>query len=388
MNQIVQKLNDPDFCRQEFQAKKSLGKTNVLFVNPVNNHKSLYTHMIPFYVLKSIDLFNVCITPLNDKHPVLSEKDVFWADTIVFPYTWQPLKALYGRIRQIKPGVKLIYYLNYNAWELPAGHPDTDHINLQNIEDNIFYAGMAAVTNRRLSDYVMERISYLLATRYGANDWPGRIATIPIVLDQNLSGATPIPANVGSPKILRAGIICDYDDDKEIYEFRKTLRQIRKKFDDTVKIIILGKKPRNPKSGKDAMHSIKHDFVSIDHIGDYFTTIQEQKIDVLINPSRYTLYNETTDDISYFCEATQMHIPVIVRNRHPYAPLLDDTLAFLYEKDKEVPAIIQKIMKARKKGEFIGKKRAIKAFQLCLNNFSITPEIQATFDHIFSIEQQ
>ena len=141
---------------------------NILFVNPEATGGNFYKMLLPYAVLKNTQVIATPLTgwdkynPIKrfrneDKRPIGSVQ-VVWADSIVFPFTNQPLHEFMEMVRTINPNAIFIYHIDFDFINLPKNHPLKDAFPREKIDvviKNMMSADKVVVTNGKLAAHLI-----------------------------------------------------------------------------------------------------------------------------------------------------------------------------------------------------------------------------------------
>lgn len=208
---LKNKIKDREYFLSQFANR---GQKNILFVNPSLSGKSFFSALLPTILLpqKTNGDVHTAITNISEYgyYKQLTSYDVLdmfaeestnqdkelminWATHIVFSFTMHPLTYIYDHIRSINPNCKCLYSIDYNYELLPKEHElkhifDND-IVLSIIEDNIYYADSALVLTAPLQEYLIQKFTKLVETKYlgverNAINQLLMINVIPLIVDK------------------------------------------------------------------------------------------------------------------------------------------------------------------------------------------------------------
>ncbi len=182
---------------------KKGNKKNILFVAPQLSTTHLYNYIFPYFSFYNSDVIPA-ITGLSKFNPYeqivrldveLNAREIKWADFVVFPFTTQDLSKEFGfyeAIREVNPNIQIVFYVDFNFYELPQSHiyydlfhnfPDT----LEQLERNILKCDLCLTTNEELDNYMYVKFSRLLEEKY-ANDSSVVVnfGYVPIFIDEEI----------------------------------------------------------------------------------------------------------------------------------------------------------------------------------------------------------
>ena len=163
------------------QFKSSGTEKNILFVSPQLTSKHLYEFILPFFSFYNKKI-NTAITDLSKYNPfeqivtldtTLTSVEIQWANYIVFPFTTMELTKQYGlydAIREVNPNCKIVFFVDFNFYELPPTHPHKELFTFENIinnvEMNVLMSDLCLVSNLQLKGYLHQKFNSLAQTKY------------------------------------------------------------------------------------------------------------------------------------------------------------------------------------------------------------------------------
>jgi hypothetical protein len=178
---------------------------NILFVSPQLSGKHLYKSLLLFHCLpeKTVNGELAIATGITSLKPYdyrkqlieyeieLSDKQIFWADFIVFPFTTQPLSQdIYKRIRALNPNTKIMFSVDFNFYELSDRHPYknifSDEMILNQVEDNMYFSDVAVVDNLLLVNYLLNKFKKLMEGKYQGVQGYMSLSCFPTMIDSEI----------------------------------------------------------------------------------------------------------------------------------------------------------------------------------------------------------
>ena len=94
----------------------------------------------------------------------LTTKEVLWANFIVFPFTTDDLSKPYGlyeAIRELNPNCKIVFFVDFNYYNLPLEHPHKGlfdfPVSVDATERNILYSDLCLTTNIMLRNFLLKK---------------------------------------------------------------------------------------------------------------------------------------------------------------------------------------------------------------------------------------
>jgi outer membrane biosynthesis protein TonB len=175
---------------------------NILFVSPQLTSKHLYKFILPFFSFYTKKV-HTAITDLSKYNPyeqivqldtTLTRTEILWANYIVFPFTTMDLTKQYGlydAIREVNPSCKIVFFVDFNYYSLPADHPHKELFDFPNIVDstekNVLMADLCLVSNLNLQMFLVQKFTELVQTKYKSIEHiPVMFNAIPYLIDDKI----------------------------------------------------------------------------------------------------------------------------------------------------------------------------------------------------------
>jgi len=198
---LTKAIKNKVYYDEQFQASGTL--KNILYVSPQLTSKHLYKFIIPFFSFYN-ERVRTAITDLTKYNPyeqivqlnaTLTSAEIKWANYIVFPFTTMDLSkgyGLYDAIREINPDCKIVFFVDFNYYELSNEHPHKELFTFPNIientERNILMADLCLVSNLNLQVYLSKTFNELVKTKYKDIEkaLPVKFNAIPYLTDDQI----------------------------------------------------------------------------------------------------------------------------------------------------------------------------------------------------------
>jgi hypothetical protein len=124
----------------------------------------------------------------------LTRTEILWANYIVFPFTTMDLTKQYGlyeAIREVNPNCKIVFFVDFNYYTLPADHPHKELFDFPNIidstEKNILMADLCLVSNLNLQMFLVQKFTELVHSKYKSIEHiPVMFNAIPYLIDDKI----------------------------------------------------------------------------------------------------------------------------------------------------------------------------------------------------------
>lgn len=196
---LTKAITDGDYYREQFQ---DIAEKNILFVEPQLTSKHLYKFILPFFSFYNEKVFTA-ITGLTKYDPfrqivqlesTLNQKEILWANYIVFPFTTMDLSkenGLYEAIREVNPNCKIVFFVDFNYYELPDNHPHNELFTfkniIENVELNILMSDFCFTNNIYLRGYLLKKFTQLVETKYSEMEYiPVNFGSVPYLIDEQI----------------------------------------------------------------------------------------------------------------------------------------------------------------------------------------------------------
>jgi glycosyltransferase involved in cell wall biosynthesis len=197
---LTKAITDGQFYKEQFENNGN--EKNILFLEPQLTSKHLYKFILPYFCFYD-DKVYTAITGLGKYDPYrqivgieanLNEKEILWADYIVIPFTTMDLSKEYGiysAIREVNPDCKIVFFVDFNFYELSQEHPHKELFSFQNIVDivekNILFSDLCLTNNIQLRGYLIKKFTQLVESKYvGVENIDVNFGTIPYLIDEQI----------------------------------------------------------------------------------------------------------------------------------------------------------------------------------------------------------
>jgi len=197
---LTKAITDGQYYHDQFA--NSGKEKNILFVAPQLTSKHLYKFILPFFSFYNENV-HTAITGLEKYNPfeqivrlnsTLNQQEIMWANFIVFPFTTMDLSKQYGfyeAIREVNPDCKIVFFIDFNFYNLPSDHPHKELFDFPNIIDstelNILYSDICLSSNSHLRNYMIKKFTELSETKFSHLDnFLVNFAEIPYLIDEEI----------------------------------------------------------------------------------------------------------------------------------------------------------------------------------------------------------
>jgi len=197
---LTKAITDGQYYNDQFEG--SGNEKNILFLEPQLTSSHLYKFILPFFCFYNEKVYTA-ITGLSRYDPYkqivgidnkISESEIIWADFIVIPFTTMDLSKEYGlyqAIKEVNPACKIVFFVDFNFYELPENHPHKELFDFKNsidsVEKNILYSDLCLCSNVNLRTYLINKFTKLANSKYkNIEDIPVLFGAFPYLIDEEI----------------------------------------------------------------------------------------------------------------------------------------------------------------------------------------------------------
>lgn len=325
MKNFVKYINE--ISKNPFIEKKALHTTTILMPE-LDTTEGIYRSILPSYIINTkVENYRMIIAGMTERTPVsnneknffINQKLMLASDHIVFPFVSYPLQPVIDTVRKCKPGMKFSYYVDFNYYLAPESYPHSKEYvvakMIENIEMNIKAVDQVIFTSKALRDYVGDKLSEKYKEKFGT-----MLIYQPLFVSPDLMKTDyEMKVEKGVTKIL---IIGDEYHFSDINWIKGILTELKKKYKDAVKIIIIG---FNGIRGKtNYLKGLNFEFKARVPFYKYFELIKHISPDIFLIPANKTPFNNTSKNYVKFMELALLNVPVIVPAIRPFGNCPED----------------------------------------------------------------
>jgi hypothetical protein len=357
---IFNKFSDKEYLHSQYQEEGE--NLNILFVNPSLSGNNLYKMILPCTLMKNIEGIATAMTsiqrydatnPFLTNDVEISSAQILWANTIVFPFTTEPLHKIFDGIRNINPDIKIFYNVDFNCFDLPPNHVYQKIFSperLATVDSNIICADNVIVANAQLGQVLAQRIKRLVM-KNGLPYTP-QVRLIPLVADiETMTGAldedSPVKIKIpgGKTEKFRLLIIMTDTAAQDLKTWQPVLKDLNKL---PVELIVFGLSESNPEF-RDAMAGVRYTKVAPVPLTKYYEALSHIKPDAVLSIRLKTKFSEMSADYKTFIDALLFNAPTIAIHQHPYSDIIDNgKTGYLVKEQKDVVSLVDSFVKDRK----------------------------------------
>lgn len=197
---LTKAITDKRYYKEQFEGQGT--DKNILFIEPQLASEHLYKYILPFFSFYNENIYTA-ITSLEKYSPfeqlvgiknIPSQKEIMWANYIVFPFTTMDLSKQYGfyeAIREVNPNCKIVFFVDFNFYEVPDGHPHKKLFEFDNVIDsterNIILSDICLTSNIYLCDALLKKFTELSETKYqNIENIAVNFGAIPYLIDEEI----------------------------------------------------------------------------------------------------------------------------------------------------------------------------------------------------------
>lgn len=197
---LTKAIKNKSFYDLQFQGFGT--DKNILFVSPQLSSSHLYKFILPFFSFYN-NKVRTAITDLSKFSPfeqivrldsTITSEEILWANYIVFPFTTMDLSkqnGFYEAVREVNPKCKIVFFVDFNYYELPLDHPHKELFDFKNIIDstemNVLMADLCLVSSLNLQGYLYKKFVELANNKYKhIENVPVMFNAIPYLIDDQI----------------------------------------------------------------------------------------------------------------------------------------------------------------------------------------------------------
>lgn len=330
---------------REFPLKKDTNYTVVFVMPEMNTTEGIYRSLLPsFYLNKLTTVRAIPIgmsevknsISINQKDYELKRNLIEIADHIVFPFVSYPLRPLIDQIKEIKPKIKVSYYIDYNFYFVPDSYPFVKEYSgaemIAIIEDNIIATNQVIVTNTQFYNYLKLELSQKEHVKGSGTE----LCNQPLYYDKTLF--PEVPEKKDKKDKMRFGMVMNQYHFADLNYIKGILKEFLKSHSSKAEIVLLGW--NGVHKGKNYLSNLSIEYHESVPFFEYFEKMNDLNIDCAIIPAKANKFNDTSKNLIKFYEFTRLGIPVIAPDTGQYkqaiqhndnAVLCDSKESWLFE---------------------------------------------------------
>jgi hypothetical protein len=312
----------------------------VLFIHPEATGANFYKIFVPFWVLKQTNVVNTALSGWSKYNPIkrlrtderfpIRSTQILWADTIVFPFTNQPLKEFYEAVKTINPNCRIVFHVDFDFLDMPQGHPLKDAFDDKSTVyalENAVYSDCAVVTNPLLATRLMTK-----AMELGYELNRERLAVQLLCYDDDVFMRNT-SVNMDKSDLFNLVVLAG---DNQILDVKATMpliKEAKKKHGKSLKITFFGMN-KNKEDFQKLVKGLEYVPEKAVPVWDYYATLNSLKADLVLIPNDGTEWSQRSHDYKRFVDCSMLNLPVITSNNAPFNVVMkDNETGFLYDTD-------------------------------------------------------
>lgn len=352
VHELFHKMKDDNYVIHQFTREDIVFRNEhsasrkILFVNVQHNGRNYYRYIQPYIDMLEFGLAKVAMNRFieyrvnreySETDWSLDDRFIYWATTIVFPFTPKPLTDVFARIKEINPNCKIIYYLDFNYYKVPKEHVLFNYFktdDLKNIEENIFFADQINFMNidlgREIIDVFNSGKTKQHFADYDKDLFESKFIWHPIMISPELAyeNIQSIPEEKKESKkddVFRIGIVGTNYHFNDIKSYSKALLSVQKEIGkDKVKFYLIGFDGYDfDKKEKCFEEGFEYEFVNPCTMVHWHKMLIDLNLDLFFIPLKKTIFNSSAENLNKFAEFTSVNVPCLVPDFNPYNSLLD-----------------------------------------------------------------
>lgn len=392
-NQLIELLKTDEFRNSQFAES---GEKNILFICPDLSGGNIYKMILPYLHLAETGVIATAMLGLHKFNPVerykhreevaILPREMYWANTVVFPFTAISLHESFRHIRQFNPHANLVLHVDFDFTSLPVGHLYEGIFNdpriLNQIYHNLKLADTVIVANNLLGKTIIKRMreqgieidprkfqtmvlstspKYLFDVEGADRDKLYKVEyrvvekvkteteELGIELDvpeeEDFFKDDDLPP-IEEPFYIRRrnkeftlGLIISDTQVPDLESVLPDLVEISKKYKEALKIVLIGANIKNP-AFKKTKALLKHAFIKDENlqalsgsignfrfekpvpIWKYYDLIAEINPDAILIPSCKSNFSIVSNDYKRYLDAALLKIPCICQKVDPYDKII------------------------------------------------------------------
>ena len=334
---------------------------NILFVNPEATGGNWYKMIVPFTILKNTSVVNTAISGWEKYNPIkrfrnedkspLNSVQIIWADTMVLPFTNQPLSEFIDMAKTINPNVIVVYHIDFDFLDLPATHPLKDAFTLDKnnvIIANIKAADKVVVTNSKLATHLITRLQEM-----GHEISRDKFGVQLLCYDEDLflDGVRFKPSKDDTFTLC---VLAGDNQWSDIEAAIPMLIEAKKKHKNNLKIVFFGIN-KNKNGWTKLVKGLEYIPEGAEPIWKYYQTLADINPHLVLIPSDKSDFTLRSADYKRFIDCAMLGYPVITPKTNPYDVLIKHgENGFVYENDQEFASILDTLIDNPKDAEIVG----------------------------------
>lgn len=321
LQQSLDNILYPYYQEQQYLYRSNL---NVLFISPEATGGNYYRMIVPYWVLKKTGVVNTAITGWSKYNPAkrfrneektpIRSKQILWADTIVFPFTNQPLKDFFEVCRTLNPNARLVYHVDFDFLEMPEKHPLKDAFTnkaVNDIIDNIVSADTTVVSNNLLATFLITKLQEL-----GHEVDRSKFAVQILCYDDEVFLQNVDKPTDKDPEHFNLMVLAGDNQISDIKSVIDLLKEAKAKHGKTLKITFFGAN-KNKEGFSSMVKGLEYIPEKAVPIWNYYKKLAEINPDAVIIPSDQTEWTIRSHDYKRFIDCSILDFPTICPNCAP-----------------------------------------------------------------------
>lgn len=324
---------------------------NVLFVSPEATGANFYKMIVPYAILQNTSIVRTAITgwskynPIkrfrsDDKSPINSVQ-IVWSDTIVLPFTNQPIGDFVDMAKTINPNTMIVMHIDFDFIDLPKTHPLKDAFSLDKttaIINNIKKVDKVIVTNNKLATYLITRLQEM-----GHDISRDKFGVQLLCYDEDLF-LEGVNQKATKDDTFTVCVLAGDNQWSDIESCVPALIKAKKKYKNNLKILFFGINKNKEGWGK-IVKGLEYTPEGAVPIWKYYHKLAELNPHLVLVPSDKSDYTLRSSDYKRFIDCAILGIPVITPKANPYDVLIKDKEnGFLYDTDEDFCNILDTLI--------------------------------------------
>lgn len=330
------------------------GELNIMFVNPEATGGNFYKMILPFVMLKNTRVVNTAITGWSKYNPIkrfrnddkspISSVQILWADTIVFPFTNQPLAEFIEMAKTINPNTLVILHVDFDFIDLPKNHPLKDAFPPEKVDtiiQNILACDKVIVTNAKLAGHLITRLN-----EKGHEISRDKFGVQFLCVDEELM-LDNVRLRPSKSEAFSLCVLAGDNQWSDIESCMPALIEAKKKHKNNLKISVFGVN-KNKEGWNKIVKGLEYTPEGAVPIWKYYSKLADINPHVVLVPSDRSEFTMRSTDYKRFLDCALLGIPILTPKVNPFDVLIKhDENGYLYDNDAEFHAILDNLISQR-----------------------------------------
>ena len=355
---VLEGLKLPSYQANQYTFRSQL---NVLFVNPEATGGNFYKMMLPYAVLRNTQIVSTAMTGWNKYNPVkrfrtedkapLHSIQIVWSDTIVLPFTNQPVHEFVEMAKTINPNTIVIMHVDFDFIDLPKTHPLKDAFGVDKVDviiNNIKACDKIIVSNAKLASHLIARLQ-----EKGHEISRDKFGVQLLCADEELM-LDGVRLKPSKDDVFTLCVLAGDNQWNDIEACIPALLEVKKKHKNNLKIVFFGINKNKEGWGK-LVKGLEYIPEGAVPIWKYYAKLADINPHAVLVPSDCSEYTQRSTDYKRFIDCALLGLPIITPKTNPFDVLLKhNETGYLYQNDSELKTILDDLIANPKQPQQVG----------------------------------